>query len=422
MDLQRRDFLRLGGGVLTGVAFGFLFDRQSVYVADGLNSDPEGILDLPTGFHYQVLDRAGSRMDDGYRVPAKPDGMACFSDQSGRLVLMRNHELDEDDWDEAAYSHGRHPQEAYDRDQAGGVTRLVLNPETLAIERRNLVLTGTSRNCAGGLSPWGWLSCEETTRSGHGYVFLCDPKASTVQAPRRIAAFGRYNHEAACVDRTTQVTYLTEDRDDSCLYRFLPDHPSQPFKGCLQALAVKEADGFQTASGLKQGQRLQATWVDLNDPEAPHDNLRYQAQELGAAIFRRGEGIWFDDGDRAVYVCSTSGGPLGRGQIFRVDDRQPDQTSLTLVAQAERSTVMDRPDSITVAPWGDLYLAEDGGGKQYLRAFDRQGQIRPFARNALSNSEFAGVCFDPAGQVLFVNIQKDGLTLAVTGPFCSFMA
>ncbi len=49
----------------------------------------------------------------------------------------------------------------------------------------NLVLTGTTRNCAGGVSPWGWLSCEETFNATHGYVFVCPTDASTVRARKR---------------------------------------------------------------------------------------------------------------------------------------------------------------------------------------------------------------------------------------------
>ena len=35
----------------------------------------------------------------------------------------------------------------------------------------------------------------------------------------------------------------------------------------------------------------------------------------------------------------------------------------------------------------------------------------------MSLSEFAGPCFSPDGRTLFVNIQGDGLTLAISGPF-----
>ena len=37
----------------------------------------------------------------------------------------------------------------------------------------------------------------------------------------------------------------------------------------------------------------------------------------------------------------------------------------------------------------------------------------------MSQSELAGICFAPDGSTLFVNIQHDGLTLAIIGPFQS---
>jgi secreted PhoX family phosphatase len=37
--------------------------------------------------------------------------------------------------------------------------------------------------------------------------------------------------------------------------------------------------------------------------------------------------------------------------------------------------------------------------------------------NRLSGSELAGVCFSPDGRTMFVNIQQQGLTLAISGPF-----
>ena len=32
-------------------------------------------------------------------------------------------------------------------------------------------------------------------------------------------------------------------------------------------------------------------------------------------------------------------------------------------------------------------------------------------------TEFAGACFDPAGKVLFVNVQSPGITFAIWGPW-----
>ena len=56
--------------------------------------DPHRILDLPKGFRYRVISRTGDRMADGFVVPGFPDGMAAFSGRDGKVILIRNHELE----------------------------------------------------------------------------------------------------------------------------------------------------------------------------------------------------------------------------------------------------------------------------------------------------------------------------------------
>lgn len=387
----------------------YLFAREAKAETFGaLVPDPEGVLDLPEGFAYTVLQTRGDAMSDGYEVPARPDGMACFEGAGGMWVLMRNHENDDRG---GAYASGEAPDEAWEADSFGGVTRVVVNPETLAVESSNLVLTGTRRNCAGGMSPWGWLTCEENVDSGHGFVFICDPEASSVQAPEPVMGYGRFNHEAAVVDPATRIAYLTEDRDPSAFYRFVPDDPSDPFTGKLQAMVVVGDERFDTGD-MAVGEVVSVDWVDVAEPTPATDSVRFSAFSQGAAWIHRGEGLWF--ANDTVYICSTNGGPVEGGQIFALRDGAGE---LELIAMSEDRDVLDMPDNICVAPWGDLYLAEDGSGEQFLRILEPSGAIADFARNAISGSEFAGVCFSPDGSTLFVNIQGNGLTLAVTGPF-----
>jgi len=47
----------------------------------------------------------------------------------------------------------------------------------------------------------------------------------------------------------------------------------------------------------------------------------------------------------------------------------------------------------------------------------REGRLYTLGLNVLNLSEFAGATFSPDGSTLFVNIQRPGLTLAITGPW-----
>jgi secreted PhoX family phosphatase len=412
--MKRRTLLKAGGLAAAAMApLPMLFGRRNEG-GTSLVADKHGVLDLRPGLTYRILQRALQPMTDGYRVPTRPDGMACFVSPTGQYILMRNHELD---YTPAygAYPGRKAPTEAYSARAQGGVTRLVVDKTTLDVKSSNLVLAGTLRNCGGGESPWGWLTCEEATDAGHGYVFACPSSAHGITPPRKIPGYGRYRHEAVCIDPNTHIAYLTEDQQDSCLYRFVPTKKSDPFRGKLQAMKLVGRRGTQLSREAASIGRVDIEWVDIAEPDPIKDTVRYQGHKLGAALVTRGEGIWFHAG--SAYFVSTSGGKAGKGQIFRLivgSGKQPDQ--LELVTESPGSHALDMPDNITVTPWGDLIIAEDGGGSQFIRGITPQGQLYDIARNAKSNGELAGVCLSPDGATLFFNMQTDGLTVAVRGP------
>ena len=415
-SLSRRRFLGAGVGALAAAgALGWLYRPRSIGASLGdLVTDPEGILNLPPGFSYQVLQRAGDRMTDGFTTPEAPDGMACFPGDDETWVVMRNHEIHEGSPVDSTLG--------FADNRGGGVTRLVVDRASGALRSSNFVLTGTSRNCAGGPSPYGWLSCEEVEEPEHGYVFLCDASASTLQAPHKLPALGRFPHEAAAFDEITGITYLTEDKSDSAIYRHLPDHPTKPFVGGeLQALKVSSKDRFRLSEDRKVGDAFDVEWVSVPDPQALKVSTRDQAHNMGAAFLSRGEGAWLSG--RQAYFCSTDGGPANRGQLYKLDLSLENKDQITLVAQAEGDEAFDKPDNVTVSPWGDVFLAEDGDAPNGVCVLHPDGSVRYFAENVLNDgdSEITGVCFSPDGRWLFLNLQWEGLTLAVTGPFREFL-
>jgi hypothetical protein len=90
---------------------------------------------------------------------------------------------------------------------------------------------------------------------------------------------------------------------------------------------------------------------------------------------------------------------------------------LQLVAESTPDGILRNADNLTMSPWGDLIICEDTADHCGLIGMRPDGTAYPLADNAYTDSELAGVCFSPDGAVMFVNIQVEGLTLAITGPW-----
>ena len=78
---------------------------------------------------------------------------------------------------------------------------------------------------------------------------------------------------------------------------------------------------------------------------------------------------------------------------------------------------MEFCDNLTVTPWGDIIICEDGKGMDRLIGIRQDGSTYILAENILNNSEFAGANFSPDGTILFVNIFSPTKTIAITGPW-----
>ena len=386
--------------------------------------DPAGLLDLPQGFAYRVISSLGDRMDDG-TVPDAADGMGCFDLGGGKIALVRNHELSPGQGAGAPLASG-YGRDAQGNVLPGGTTTLILDARTLKLERQFRSLAGTIRNCAGGITPWGsWLSCEEPgsmmpRMPEHGWVFEVPAAATAPVDPVPLKAMGRFNHEAACVDPATGAVYLTEDRADGLLYRFLPNVPGRlEAGGQLQALALEGHGDSRNWDGVALVPQSwhAGRWIDLDNPEAPEDDLRRRGAAVGATLFARGEGIWMGDGE--LYFCCTSGGAAKLGQVFRLRPQASAPDRLQLFYESTSIDQFNFSDNLTVAPNGHIIVCEDqytDNISNHLRGITPAGEAYPLALCRL-DTELAGACFSPDGEVLFVNVYAPARTLAITGPW-----
>ncbi len=416
-----------------------------------LLKDPNGILDLPKGFSYTIFSEYGEEMDDGLLVPTAHDGMAVFNGSNGNLIIIRNHELR----GEAHLEGGPFGPNLellskvdknliYDTGQngvpgQGGTTTIIYDPRQQQVVRQFLSLAGTIINCSGGPTPWkSWISCEETEmqagedwKKDHGYNFevpVTEKPGLTKPVP--IKGMGRFSHEAVAIDPRTGIAYQTEDEGNGLIYRFKPKVAGSLHKGgVLQAMVFKSNSSMDTRNwketNVLKKELYDIEWITLQDTDNPENDLRFRGHEAGAAIFARGEGMWYDNGK--VYFTCTTGGKKKLGQLYvyhlspfegqSEEGEKPGKLELFL--EPQDSDVMDMLDNLTVAPWGDLIICEDGGGTDYLLGVRPDGAPYKLARNALNSKEFAGSVFSPDGSILFVNIQLPGLTLAITGPWRS---
>lgn len=423
--------------------------QQSVYRRYGpLRKDPDGIMDLPEGFSYKIITRRGEQMADGFLSPGRNDAMATFPGQAGRVIIIRNHEITSDDLENGPFGSRHELLEKMDRGRIydygfgknpslGGTTTLVFNEKTGQVETQYLSLAGTMRNCAGGPTPWGsWLTCEETfegrkeglNEQDHGYIFEV-PASETpgLAAPFPLKAMGRFNHEAVAVDPLSGIVYETEDRQDGLIYRFIPNEPGKLGQGGrLQALAIKGRKSFDTrnweSAAMEPGKALETEWIDLEGADSATDDLRMRGFEQGAAVFARGEGMWY--GNKEIYFACTSGGWEKQGQVFRYRPASGERAEkalkeggkLELFAEPNDETILRHCDNLSVAPWGDVVLSEDDDSPRVV-GITPAGEIYHLAHNVGYESELAGAVFSPSGKTLFVNIQHEGLTLAITGPW-----
>jgi len=476
-DMTRRQMLGRSSAVGLGIAFAGSIEAiagpgtalAATPAPNGygpLVPDPAGLLALPRGFSYTIVARAGETMtEDGVPTPSDADGTAAFA-RVGGSTLVNNHEIG----DVETYGVPSVDGLTYDANARGGTTTIEVDKDGNRI-REYVSVAGTHNNCAGGITPWGtWLTCEETeTKAGgawtgngtsgvysrdHGYAFevFADGRA----IPEPIKAFGRYAHEALAIDPQRRRVYLSEDASNpnGLFYRWTAPKGVTlepgiarrlgPTDGTLEAMAIVMDDGsvlpdvaYLTSAQL--GRPFPVKWVNVPERDGQTTSVRKQFADGQVTRGKKFEGVWgTDDGVYVVNSFAFNSADLPAdaakhdGMVWFYSYADETITLVTYFPHQQTAAdgskakfddlTFDGPDNVTVTPWGTLVLAEDGAGASHVLSSVPGGPSYAIARNQLNDSEFPGPTFSDDGRTLFVNIQTPGITLAITGPWATYLS
>eukprot|EP00984_Skeletonema_dohrnii_P018701 scaffold8784_cov151-Skeletonema_dohrnii-CCMP3373.AAC.4 len=287
---------------------------------------------------------------------------------------------------------------AEEPDGNGGVYGLYFDKDEKIVDYKAL-LTGTSRNCGGGMSPWNtWISCEEY-KNGQCWQVEPNPDSPNHNLPKATLlgdpSGGEY--ETVAVDNTNKskpIFFTTEDQSNGELRRFEADGngwDALHVGGRTTYLEFLDGNRFQWTTSLSAGENSAASYYPNAEGIIYHNSTLYFVAKVTRTLFI------LDLNDMTYTSEQTGSSWVGQGSF----NSQPDQ-----IIESD----LDKRKYI--------YFTEDGGSAPGVHVRDREGKYYTMVRGVpggrYSGDETVGIAFSPDRRKFYFGFQDAGVLMEVT--------
>jgi secreted PhoX family phosphatase len=143
------------------------------------------------------------------------------------------------------------------------------------------------------------------------------------------------------------------------------------------------------------------SWVNAANPNAPQTENRL----ADTAVFDGGEGVWYQN-DRVFFTTK------GDDRLWMLNTtNQTIEVVYDMATAIAPNNILSGVDNITMTPFGEVLVAEDGGDMQVVVVYP-DGKLVPLLQIVgQDQSEIAGIAFSPDGKRMYFTSDRGGPNL-----------